>query len=118
MARPRLTTEEYQTVTIRVPKGIIAYCQETARSQERSLNFLIVQIMREWYGRQSAGSPVPASRSRKSAFDTKKYRLGEPCPDDPTHRYGDTGQSVRAVNGGDCRLCTLALKRASRLIQP
>lgn len=109
MARPRTAAADYQAVTIRLPQEIMARCQAEAVAVERSLNFMIVQIMRDWYARQS--SSVPASPARKAAFDTKKYRLGDPCPDDPTHRYGDTGQSVRAITGGGCRLCTLAEKR-------
>lgn len=55
-------------------------------------------------------APVPP---RKYPFDAKKFRLGGPCTDDPTHRYGDTGQSLRFLKDGACAGCVLAAKQAA-----
>ena len=55
--------------------------------------------------------PVPPRPPRKFPFDAKRFALGAPCPDDPTHRYGDTGQSLRFITKGTCRACTLAAHR-------
>ena len=62
--------------------------------------------------------PPPLRTPRKFPFDAKRFMLGDPCPDDPTHRYGETGQSLRERKDQTCAGCTLAAKKAThRLAQ-
>lgn len=66
-------------------------------------------------GQAQARTPV---RPRPLPFDTTKWYLGEPCQADPTHRFADTGQTVRVIKGDACRACTLAAKKAARQPPP
>ena len=120
MARPRVTTEAYQTVTIRIPKSLMECCHEDARKHERSLNFTIVAILRQWYAR-----PMPASdgiperhpgRANGSMFrNTKSEYLGALCDHEPvSHQYERSGQSVRQRKDDQCRLCAIKATQAAQ----
>lgn len=58
--------------------------------------------------------PAIPRRPRSVSFDERKLFLGEPCQEDPTHRYGDTGGTVRALKTHQCERCRLAAKKAAR----
>ena len=60
-----------------------------------------------------ARPPAPLRPPRKFPFDAKRFTLGDPCQDDPTHRYGDTGQSLRLRKDETCYGCFLAAKKAA-----
>lgn len=63
-------------------------------------------------------TPPPARRSpRKVSFDETRFALGAPCPEDQTHRYGETGKTVRLLKTQGCYLCTIAAKKAARQVQ-
>jgi hypothetical protein len=61
----------------------------------------------------AAEVPPPSRRPRSVSFDERRFFLGEPCQDNPTHRYGDTGDTVRSLKTQRCENCRLAAKKAA-----
>lgn len=63
-------------------------------------------------------SPVPpVQRPRSVSFDERKFYLGEPCQDDPTHRYWETRESLRLRKDDQCRLCALRASQQRQALQ-
>jgi hypothetical protein len=131
MARPRLSTDPYLALSVRLDPATVAdldrYVEDLRREmvgarvdRGTALRRLVLLGLHQQLGDHQAPtvqpapdpSPTKPPAARVPAFDAKTYYLGALCP--RGHSYYSTGQSLRRMHNRSCAECERLSKRERR----